>query len=154
MTNQIKFPIFIFILILFTNSCKTTLHEFKTHYAYEYRGFISFYWKADESKLEKLRDQLAQGNRDTCFVFCHAKVYKNLSMKIDSVTYQCIHDKKLNQKILDKFGENLKPVIIDTNETKIGFEPYECIIQISMETGANKTGRKNIIQWGYSRKLK
>lgn len=119
--------------------------------AYEHEGYIDFKFKVNLNQLKKLRDKLATGSPDTCFVFCHRTVYKDFIEKYDSISYRCLGDRVLDRKVMERFGERFKMKFVDKEEAFIKFEPFHGMIQFTIEVGENPRGQENRIYFGYSK---
>ncbi len=135
-------------------SCQVIPPSPKMHYVNDSEGYISFYIEVDQGKLEKLRDNLARNKSDTCFVYYNMQVFKDKTLRYDSISYQCNNYTRLDKKILNNFGRTLKPKVLDTSSIFLAFEPYKCVLQISLEVGKNQRDDVNRIFLGYSKYFK
>lgn len=140
------------MVLLLSLACAGNQNLSTTLKAYEYGGDIDFKFKVNLSPLKKLRNKLATGSPDTCFVYCHRRVYKDFIEKYDSISYRCLGDRILDRKVMERFGERFKMKFVDKEEAFIKFEPFQGRIQFTMEVGENPRGQENRIYFGYSRK--
>lgn len=132
-------------------SCRSLSNRSTIYKVNDAEGYINFTLEIDQTRLERLRNNLSSGRPDTCFLYYHMRVYKDLTLRFDSLSYDCLSDKKLDDKELDRFSRTLRPIIADTSNALVAFEPYECAIQFSLEVGRNNTGKINRIFTGYSK---
>lgn len=143
--------IVIFVYSLFMLSCRSLSNRSMNYKVNSAEGYINFTLKIDQTSLEKLRNNLSSGRPDTCFLYYHMRVYKDLTLQFDSLSYDCLSDKKLDYKELDRFSRTLRPIIVDRSNAFVAFEPFDCALQFSLEVGQNKRGEINSIFSGYSK---
>lgn len=146
--------LFIFVAVLYNfvfPSCTSFYRKVNIYKVHAEEGYISFKIRIDKTKLYRLRDDLSFGSRDTCFLYYNMRVFKDLTLGFDSLSYSCLNNKKLDSEKLEKFSRTLKPRIVDKNNALIAFEPYDCALQFSLEVGQEQENRINNIFIGYSK---
>ncbi|NRB50696.1 MAG: hypothetical protein HRU41_23710 [Saprospiraceae bacterium] len=140
------------IVLIFSLGCTGNRNLSSTLKAYLDDGYINFDFKVNLKQLEKLRDQLAIGNADACFVYRHSTVFKDFTEKYDSISYSCRGDKILDSNVLERFGERFNMKFVNKEEAVIKYEPFHGMIQFTIEVGENPRGQENRIYFGYSKK--
>ena len=132
-------------------SCRSLHNTSSIYTVNSAEGYINFKIEIEETKLKKLKNDLSFGPRDTCFLYYNMEVFKDLTIQFDSLTYDCLSNKKLDSKTLKRFSRIFRPKIVDKSNAIVAFEPYECVLQFSLEVGQNKNGKPNRILVGYSK---
>lgn len=151
-SKKLTLPSVLLVFVILSLACAGNQNLSITLKAYEYGGDIDFKFKVNLNQLEKLSHKLAIGSPDTCFVYCHTIVFKNFTVKYDSISYRCLGGKILDSKVMERFGERFKMRFVDEDEAFIKFEPYYGMFQFTIEVGENPRGQENRMYIGYSKK--